>query len=179
MTRLMRSPAIIAESFGPDPLVFMLLRGHCGRGPLPRSRPIIEVSLGRAHRVHPKLSHMCPVRTLKSWSGRRGSNRRRPAWEHAWELFVSNLCINGVHPDHRHAWFFGLIVRKARYRSKRSNELRRHPATSVAARFLRSTWGAGSVPVFTRGERWNVHFLEVYASLVHDKNEVWNPQVRS
>ena len=46
-----------------------------------------------------------------------------PAWEHAWELFVSNLCINGVHPDHRHARFFGLFVMKARYRSNRSNEL--------------------------------------------------------
>ena len=57
------------------------------------------------------------------WSGRRGSNPRRPAWEHAWELFISTLCINGVHPDHRHAWFFGLLVMKARYRSNRSNEL--------------------------------------------------------
>ena len=60
---------------------------------------------------------------MRTWSGRRGSNRRRPAWEHAWELFVPNLCINGVHPDHRHAWFFGLFVMKARYRSKCSNAL--------------------------------------------------------
>jgi hypothetical protein len=45
------------------------------------------------------------------------------AWEHAWELFVPNLCINGVHPDHLHAWYFGLIVRKARYCSKCSNGL--------------------------------------------------------
>src|SRR5687767_25257 len=45
------------------------------------------------------------------------------AWEHAWELFIPTLCINGVHPDHRHASFFGLIVREARNRSNRSNEL--------------------------------------------------------
>ena len=64
---------------------------------------------------------MCPVRTLILWSGRRDSNPRRPAWEYAWKLFIQTLCINGVHPDHRHAWVFGQIVRKARYCSNRSN----------------------------------------------------------
>ena len=44
--------------------------------------------------------------------------------EHAWELFIPNLCINGVHPDHLHAWYFGLIVRKACYCSKCSNGLK-------------------------------------------------------
>ena len=64
---------------------------------------------------------------LKRWSGRRGSNPRRPAWEHAWELFIPNLCINGVYPDHQHASFFGLIVRKPRYRSKCSNGINATP----------------------------------------------------
>lgn len=48
---------------------------------------------------------------------------RRFSKEHPWKLFVSKLCIDGVHPVHRHASIFGLFVMKARFRSK----CNRHP----------------------------------------------------
>src|SRR4051794_40060748 len=41
------------------------------------------------------------AKLLKRWSGRPGSNRRRPAWENRKPLQIQYLCIYGIHPDHR------------------------------------------------------------------------------
>jgi hypothetical protein len=61
------------------------------------------------------------VKLLKTWSGRRGSNPRRPAWEAVRRLSLQTLASMAIVPDHRGPWSFRHLRRGLRYRSSRSS----------------------------------------------------------